>query len=213
MARKKDVSSVVSGAGLLTSVFTKLDQQARLLGATDQDWHRLSTPDGEETIKQMARAMVGKSDVAPLETAESYQLTVDYDRSLAEMISAGRYDTVNCHITDKHFPIKSSGTLVVEMALVHLGRLITTEEVEAEFDRYGFRPARLEELLAFGEQIFDSQKQYQVVALGSFWVRSDGFYLMPYLWYVAGGYRQLSLSWGYFDSQWSADYHFLAVRK
>ncbi|MEX1113314.1 MAG: hypothetical protein WED32_02590, partial [Patescibacteria group bacterium] len=61
MARsKKDVSSVVSGAGLLTRIFTDLDKEMRDRGGTDEDWHRLTRSEGAPVIAQMAQAMVGE---------------------------------------------------------------------------------------------------------------------------------------------------------
>lgn len=211
MARKKDVSSVVSGAGLLTSVFTKLDQQARSVGATDEDWHRLTTPDGDTVIAQMAQAMVANPDVFESGTAESYQLTVDYDRSLAAMVKAGRYVYTNDNITAKNFPIEGSGTVESEGVLVHLDRYASTEEVEQEIAKRGLRPTTIEELLAFGETYPDVQREFPVVALGSSWV-DRGYRYVPYLWSHVDE-RSLYLFSDVPGDQWSPDYRFLAVRK
>lgn len=54
MARK-DIAGMVSAAGLLTGIFTKLNDELEALGADPSDIHRLTTPDGDETIRQMAR--------------------------------------------------------------------------------------------------------------------------------------------------------------
>jgi len=56
---KKDVSAIVSGAGLLTAVWTELVGAVREYGGTDEDIHRLSTPAGKKTIQAMAKSIVG----------------------------------------------------------------------------------------------------------------------------------------------------------
>ncbi len=62
---KKDVSAIVSGAGLLTAIWTELVNAVRERGGTDEDIHRLSTPAGRETVDKMADCVVqGKSAVA-----------------------------------------------------------------------------------------------------------------------------------------------------
>ena len=210
MARKKDVSQVVSGAGLLTRIFTDLDKAVRAQGATDEDWHRLTTPAGERTIQAMADAfMEGRGTVR---TGKTYRLTVDYDRGLADMVKAGHYDYVNDYITADNFPTEGSDTVEVEAVLVHPDRLVTIKEVKAELERSGFRPVTLAELLAFGEKHPDVQREFPVVALGSSWVHPDGDRRVPSLWGGVDG-RNLGLYWDDPAYQWGSRCRFLAVRK
>ncbi|MEX2209727.1 MAG: hypothetical protein WD846_02450 [Patescibacteria group bacterium] len=208
MARsKKDVSSVVSGAGLLTRIFTDLDKEMRDRGGTDEDWHRLTRSEGAPVIAQMAQAMVGEVESG---TSESYQLTVNYDRTLVEMVEAGHYDYANDNITADNFPIEGSGSAECEGVLVHLDRYASTTEVEAEIAKRGLRPATIEELLAFGEAYPEVQREFPVVELGSSWVDSSGDRLVAYLWSYSDG-RDLRLDW--YGRDWDSYDRFLAVRK
>lgn len=210
MARSmKDVSQVVSGAGLLTRIFTDLDKELRSRGGTDEDWHRLTTPAGEATIKQMTRAMVGEMESG---TAESYQLTVDYGCSLADMVTAGRYDYVNDNIPARNFPIEGSGKVELDCVLVHLDCTASTKKVKQEIDKRGLRPTTIEELLAFGETYPEVQREFPVVELGSSWVLSDGYRCVACLWGNPGD-RDLDLRWDDSEDRWGPDYRFLAVRK
>jgi hypothetical protein len=54
MASKLDKSIIVAGAGLVASIFTTLVKKVREKGGTDEDIHRLSTPDGESILEEIA---------------------------------------------------------------------------------------------------------------------------------------------------------------
>jgi hypothetical protein len=77
-------------------------------------------------------------------------------------------------------------------------------------EKAGYRPARIEELLALGASQPELQKEFPIVALASVWRGPGGDRRVPYLrWDVAG--RRLDLSW--FEYGWTGDYRFAAVRK
>ena len=60
---KKDISSIVSGAGLLTSVWTELMAQVKKHGGSEEDIHRLTRPEGAETIAKIAELIVGNKGI------------------------------------------------------------------------------------------------------------------------------------------------------
>jgi hypothetical protein len=143
-----------------------------------------------------------------------YQLVVDYDRTLAGAITAGRYDRVNDFITAENFPTKGSGTVEYEAVLINLGRPADSQEVKSEMAKRGLRPATIEELLAFGEAYPEVQEEFPVTELGSSYVdvfdarqvatlRSD----VPYDHLT----RDLDRDWD--SGDWNPGVHFLAVRK
>ena len=103
-----------------------------------------------------------------------------------------------------------SGEMNVEAVLVHLGRNASDKEVLAEMERESLRPATMVELLAFGAQYPETQREFPVVALGSVWTGPQGDRDVGYLWGNPGS-RQLGLYWR--GDDWFADYRFLAVRK
>ncbi|MBW3537949.1 hypothetical protein KY386_00475 [Candidatus Parcubacteria bacterium] len=204
-ASRNKVSSIVSGAGLLTSIFTKLDQAVRARGGSDEHIHRLSTPEGDAIFAEWASILVGRR-------VDSYPLTINFDRSIADMIVVGNYDGyVNPSITDQNFPVVGSGIVETEAVLVHLNRLATDAEVLAEIDRLGLRAGLMPELLALGAQYPDLQRQFLIVALGSVWARPLGRRRVGYLW-GRPSRRFLGLAWlGLF--RWHPGYRFLAFRK
>lgn len=97
----------------------------------------------------------------------------------------------------------------VAFEYVHMDRDASTDEVLAEMDRKGLRPALYEELLGFAEKYPDEQRKYPIVALGSE-ANVGGGRNVAYLWLDGDG-RRLGLYWVGFD--WRGRYRFLAVRK
>lgn len=97
----------------------------------------------------------------------------------------------------------------VAFEYVHMDHDASIDEVLAEMDRKGLRPALYEELLGFAEKYPDEQRKYPIVALGSETNVSGGRFVAC-LWGVGLG-RLFSLDW--IDRVWLADCRFLAVRK
>ena len=140
----------------------------------------------------------------------TYPVTVDYGMTLGDMVAAGGYDAKNDYITQENFPITGAGMVEVEFHLVHLNRYASTDAALVELNRQGFRPAKIEELLAFGARYKNLQKEFPIVALGSVWQSRSGDRLVANLDYWDGE-RNLVLGWvGYV---WHEPYRFLAVRK
>lgn len=141
----------------------------------------------------------------------NYEIEVDYNRSLADMIKATKRHCVDGNINAKHFPLKGKGKHKLTAALFHFNRSMESEDAIAEMDKRGYRPGHIEELLAFDEKHPDFQRKFVLVAaLGSVWRNQEGDRLVPYLdWYNFE--RQLDLCC--FWNKWFATYRFLAFRK
>ncbi len=139
-----------------------------------------------------------------------FKVVIDCTQTLKEMISAGKYDWVNSDITPEHFPITGKGISEEEVVLFHFDKTMTSEQVIAEMDKQGFKPASIEELLALGSSKPDLQKQFPIIALDSVWRNPNGRRCVPCLYYD-GSRRKLDLDW--FDFSWFPRYRFAAVRK
>ena len=100
------------------------------------------------------------------------------------------------------------GSREVPFEYVHMGREVTTDEVLAEMDNNGLRPALYEELLGFAEKYPDEQEKHTIVALGSK-ALANGICNVAGLCYDDG--RDLILCWIHDD--WFDNDRFLAVRK
>ena len=139
-----------------------------------------------------------------------YRVMVDYGRKLKAMIEAGQYDWTNSDITEKHFPIEGSGTVEVDIELVHYGRDMSTNAVLKDLDSRGLRPAKIEELLALGAAKPELQREFPIIALGSVWRHLSGDRNCPYLLRY-GSKRNLYLYW--IDNDFAGVCRFAAVRK
>lgn len=141
---------------------------------------------------------------------QNFSVKVDCTRSLVQMIKAGKYEWVNNGITAEHFSIEGEGTQEKEVVLFHFNKVMTSDNVITEMKKQGFRPARIEELLALGEFHPDVQRQFPVVALGSAWPDPESNRGIPYLSWDGFG-SSLDLNW--FGHEWRGGCRFLAVRK
>lgn len=139
-----------------------------------------------------------------------YTVSVDYGKTVEEMVSAGRYDWKNDNITTKNFPVNGTGVVTVALELVHLNKAASSEAVLAHLEANGMRPATVEELLAFGVTYPEIQREFPVICLGSSWVGPLGFRCVPCLGRDGSG-RYLCLDW--FGIGWGDCCRFLAVRK
>ncbi len=142
---------------------------------------------------------------------KKFDLTIDYSRSLQEMISAGNYGWVNNDITKKHFPLLTefnNKKVKILFKLFTFNHSISSENVISKMNKAGYRPATLVELLALGEFYPELQKEFSVVALNSLWRVSRNFYFVPVLGFGDDG-RVLDLDW--LDSDWHKLSCFLAV--
>ncbi len=136
-------------------------------------------------------------------------LTIDYDRSLEEMIAAGRYDWKNSDITAKRFPLEGEDMVEFESRYFHFNHNISSEKAIEAMKKAGWEPARIEHLLCFGEKYPDEQRKFPIIGLGSV-AEVRGNRSVPYL-PRSDSECDLDLLW--FGSGWSVGCRFLAVRK
>lgn len=147
------------------------------------------------------------------DSCTGYTVSVDYGKTVEEMVSSGRYDQKNDNITSKNFPVNGNGVVTLNLELVHLSRVVNSDGVLSYMEANGLRPTNLAELLAFGATYPEVQREFPVVCLDketSSWVHPCGRRNVPYL-SRDGSDRMLNLDW--FGNDWSAHCRFLAVRK
>ncbi len=144
--------------------------------------------------------------------SETYTVEVDYGLPLDEAIAAGKYDTVDNTITAENFPSDKKSKETFGITLFDFKKGMTTDEVLAEFDKLGLRPATLPELLALGAAHPELQREFLIMALGSIWQGADGSNNVSILG-GGGNKRNLGLTWFKRDDIWESRLHFAAVRK
>ena len=91
----------------------------------------------------------------------------------------------------------------------HKDTLATTEILEA-IDKAGYRPATLEELLAYSRDHWEPNANPYIYGLNSVFSGASGIRDVPYLHWSVG---QRKLSANVFESVWDADNRFLVLRK
>jgi hypothetical protein len=169
----------------------------------------VSAADGDESIltKMLQGAVEITLRVISFLTSTLKQV-VNYDRSIAESLTAGKYNWTNPSITDANFPSKEEGEREVEFGLFHFNKTTKSDDNVAQMKKEGFRPATMKELLAFGEKNPEEQRKYPIIALGSV-AELDGDRPVGCL-YGGGSGRIVRL--GYYDGGWDDDCRFLGVR-
>lgn len=206
---KEEISAIVSGAGLLTAVWTDLIQAVHERGGTNEDIYRLNTPEGRLAIGKMADIIVGAKNVF----SKVFRVTVDYGLTIAQAIQEVNCDWVNSDINDQNFSVLKMGEERSTFVYVRFDRVATTVEVLEYMKQNNLVPADIKQLLAFGKQNPDEQRKYPIVELGSGWLSSAGDRHVAYL-SVDDGKRKLNLlPWGTPGGQWVECYRFLAIFK
>lgn len=140
----------------------------------------------------------------------TYHLSVDYGRSVKEGVKAGRYNSADSDINSNNFQTNRNGIANIEVKLVHFNQRINITEVLREFERMGYRPADLHELLAFGEKYQEAQRDFPILALGSIWRDNINYFHVPCI-YGDGWGRFLGTCW--VGCNWDEPNRFAAVRK
>lgn len=101
-----------------------------------------------------------------MKAGEVFTLTVNYGKSLEEMINAGKYDHVDERINWNKFSHQSSGIVELECQIFHFDRAISLEDATAEMKKEGFEPADAAMLCAYGEKFPEMQKGVPVIVFG-----------------------------------------------
>ena len=118
--------------------------------------------------------------IVSLDITDIQKQVVNYDRTIADSLKAGKYDWTNCNITDANFPSTEVGQKEVKFGLFHLNNAMKSGDVIAQLEQEGFRPVTLKELLVYGEKYPNVQRKFPIIALGSV-AKLDGYRCVGYL--------------------------------
>lgn len=136
---------------------------------------------------------------------EEFQVNVNYDRSIADGIRVGNFNSVDAEISNENITCSGSGNQGCGIILLHFDREMRSSQVLYEMMGLPLRPVNIQELLAINEAYPGKMHEYPIVALGTsykgkfpclFWKRSSAL-------------RQLLLCEGV---SWVHDSRFAAVR-
>ncbi len=190
----------------ISTIWQGLVDKLEKRGHSEHDILRVVDAQGDVLADKIADAIAGTAR----KPGEVFPLAVNYDLPFAEAVDAGKYQGVHSSITSHNFPSKRYGRAQSEIILVRYGRRMTSEEVLSELDMEGLRAAELPELLAFGAEYPEVQRQFCVIGLGSVWTDRKGYRNAPCL-YEASEARYLDLHW--WDDGWYSYSRFAAICK
>lgn len=140
-------------------------------------------------------------------------VTVDYSRTIDEMIEFGKYDLVSDGITEKTFPLPTKflgKKIITPVKLFQFKQVAGSDYVISEMEKMGCHPATLAELMALGESQPDLQRKFSIAALGSVWSSAHG---IEYVALLRGDVHGRMLSLSQYDNYWQNNIRFLAVCK
>jgi hypothetical protein len=136
-------------------------------------------------------------------------LSVPAEPGFEERVARGNYGWRHDDLTEASFPVTPDQFGEWEQKLFHFNRNISSEDAILLIRADGFEPARIGDMLAFGEASPDVQQRHPVVGLGSI-AEVDQKRSSPTLWFD-GDRRTLDLLW--LDGDWHRNYRFLGVRQ
>lgn len=140
---------------------------------------------------------------------QSFRVIVDYGMTFKKMISTGNYEHVDENIIEGNFPIQAEGIKKVVVELVNFERVVRTDEVLEALRQVGYRPIKIEELLALSAVYGKSLKKVLVVCLGSIWTN---FFGDRYAVVLDWGNAEHCLRLVWCGDIWSEDYNFAVVK-
>ena len=144
------------------------------------------------------------------EKKKIYSVIIDYNLTTEQMVAAGKYGEIFDNINFKNFSVKGKGRIKRQLELLFYDKSMRADAILADMDASGFRPATIEELLAFGIKYPKLQRVFPIVALGSVYQCRNGEIGVVCL--DNNRYkRTLQLTWVACD--WDKHYRYLAVRK
>ena len=159
---------------------------------------------------------------------EMFRIRVDYGRRVEERIQAGHYRWFHPEVTSRNFPAKRTGRAELFVAfgwMFDVDPSASADHIIQDSYNDEWRPADLQELVAFGDQyspipaslsgvldMFAGPEGGRLVALDSLWKDGRGVRYAPGLaWDERGAFDVLDLC--LLETNCLASYLFLSIRR
>lgn len=148
-----------------------------------------------------------------------YPVEVDYNLTIAELVRLGNYDYANPHVTDRNYHVKKSGKVSETILLMAVNRWVKNDEILIAMEKESLRPADVKELLAFGIQYPNRQRDDSVIlGLGSEWERwgyegEDMVFYGTYVSFLTGSKTRRGLHAVWTEKWWHGKNLFAVIRK
>lgn len=209
MSRKK-ADSIVSGAGWIGSLAKGITRGLRDKGVSDEEIRKLVSDEAEVPMEKIVEVLAGALRKSPRKSPGVFLLLVDYNRSIKQLVTAGKYKWENHNVNYRNFPVFRRGKDAAEIHLVSFNRNISTEDALDGLDEKNLRPADIHTLLSFGAKYPDSQLKHLIVALGSVCRDHRDVFLAPCL---SGNDSEREIGLCSINGDWDKSVQFAAVPK
>jgi hypothetical protein len=207
----KRIEAVVTAIGRLCEIVIGFVGFLKEFGGDVGECFYLLGEESDKTLlREFAAKLVEEWRKMKQVAANFFRIIVNWNLPLAEMIAAGRYDSVDPGITEAHFPHnRSRGTTRPEVEIVSYDWRMSNEEIDRDLERRVLRDAELPELIAFGATYKDEQRKGPIVARGSVRQLDLGYRGVACLHGNASGRSLLLVD---LLDGWHGDWRFAAVR-
>lgn len=176
---KKNISDIEKGVGFVGGFLPAIMDMLRERNVPFEAMHRLVTAEGRATLAKLVAVIeadwrAGQPAPAappkppepePEPTITEYDLTVDYRKTVEQMLKAGEYDGyVDPNITTGNFPVEGTGVVRRKAKLVHFGKDMSDAAVDAWCEARGKRRGTALEQLAIGAAYKSLQREFPIVS-------------------------------------------------
>lgn len=150
----------------------------------------------------------------------NFTVLVDETQSVEEAVKEGKFDEYNGaeNFISENFPKLINGQRAnKKVSLFYFGKEISSESVISEMNKVGYKPATIWDLIGLAAEMPDLQKQFSIIALGSFYESCHTGRLAPCIRSIRSnldpkfGQRELTLEC--FHGNWYNWQRFAGVKK
>jgi hypothetical protein len=143
-------------------------------------------------------------------TKRTFEVIVEFEKSIEELLVLGKYDRADLDINSKHFLARRTRNVRTIIDLIHFDSILSSDDALVVLHKMGYRPADAYELLTLGIKYPDVQREIRIVALGAVRQFPRGDHWVLYL--SADGPERLAVfNWSQYD--YGGRRYFAAVRK
>lgn len=184
---ENDIRLIGRGAGVIQGITEKVIREGRKLGLMFADFHRLATPEGDETLEQMLGIMVAAQQASKIVCSNArierkITLTLDRRQSPRELLEATKCDYIYEWMKTHCPEWKGPHTEVVTVALIDMGEDFTRDDSLAVIPRLGLNLAQDNAALwTLSKEHPDLQRNTWVIDPGTVWLDEGGDRCIAYL--------------------------------
>lgn len=173
---KKNISDIEKGVGLVRGFLPAIMDMLRERNVPPfEAMHRLVTAEGRATLAKLVAVIeadwrAGQPVPAtppkpPEPTIIEYDLTVDYSKTVEQMLKAGEYHGyADPSITTRDFSVEGEGVVRRKAKLVYFGREISDDAFDAWCKAHGKRCGSMLETLTFGAVYKSLRHEFPIVS-------------------------------------------------